>query len=129
MESSSKQNTVGGYTLAKRQNIGQVSRSSGVSFASSSPAKHNKDESSPADNYYSPLKTLGASLVTSPSTKEILEYSRTPGSSTFSKGKIALSLQDNEGLDRDGLSALPKSKVPGNKSEKQIPKQQAKSYF
>lgn len=133
MESSSKRDTVGGYTLSKRHNIGQISRSSGQSFASSSPTKQMKDELSPADNYYSPLKTLGASLVISPSTKEILEYSmqqsKTPGSSTFSKGKISLNLQENGSSDRDGLSALPKCKIPGAKNEKQNTKQQSKSYF
>lgn len=133
MESSSKRDTVGGYTLSKRPNIGQISRPSGVSFVGSSPTKHNKEELSPVDNYYSPLKTLGASLVTSPSTKEILEYnlqqSKTPGSSTFSKGKITLNLQDNGSPDQDGLSALPKCKVSGNKSEKQNSKQQSKSIF
>jgi len=125
MELSSKRDTQGGYNPTKRPNIAQISRSSGVSFAVPNSNNQKKEE----ETRSSFQKKFGTTLVISPSTKEILDYSlqqsQTPGS-VFSKGKIQLGLQELENSDRDVSGIYQKTKLTPSKSESKSVKQTVK---
>lgn len=130
MELSSKRDTLGGYGSTKRANIAQISRSTGVSFAVPNSSHQTKELPLKVDTRSSFQRNFGASLVISPSTKEILDYSlqqsQTPGS-VFSKGRLQLSLQEAGSPDRDGPSIYPKCKLTPSKSESKNVKLTAKS--